>query len=266
MNKKSNIAKSSWWLFAIIGILIHLVFFDFDNKLILILMGALNGAILGWLLGYLFDYIMNSLLYNQSNKNTSQPNKDEFIINNSPKQDFHSQEIKEKEISIDSNKTNSDLKRVKVNSVFENNIENNKHFSELETYKIIKGIGWGKITLGTTKEKVDTFLLDIGEITSEFNDAYFVEYQNFGIEISYSRNNQVQAIFFYNNDKGYEHMTINPFKTDKNIDWKSTIIQVKEEYPFLVNHLKIKNSERIVFRGIDFRFLDKKLVRIGISK
>lgn len=65
MNRKSKIAKSSWWIFGILGIILHLAFLDFDNKWVLILMGALNGAFWGWLIGLLLDYIINSLFYRE---------------------------------------------------------------------------------------------------------------------------------------------------------------------------------------------------------
>lgn len=65
MNRKSKIAKSSWWIFGILGIILHLAFLDFENKWILILIGALNGAFWGWLLGLLLDYIINSLFYRE---------------------------------------------------------------------------------------------------------------------------------------------------------------------------------------------------------
>ncbi|WP_405377952.1 hypothetical protein [Nonlabens sp. Asnod3-A02] len=65
MNKKSKIAKSSWWIFAIIGIIVHLSILDFEDKWVLALIGALNGAFWGWLLGLLLDYIINSLFYRE---------------------------------------------------------------------------------------------------------------------------------------------------------------------------------------------------------
>lgn len=73
MNKKSKIAKSSWWIFAIIGMIVHLSFLDFENKWVLILMGALNGAFWGWLLGLLLDYIVNSLFYREPIEEITKP-------------------------------------------------------------------------------------------------------------------------------------------------------------------------------------------------
>tara|TARA_A100000171_G_C2140531_1_gene155412 strand:- start:14256 stop:16169 length:1914 start_codon:yes stop_codon:yes gene_type:complete len=73
MNKKSKIAKSSWWIFAIIGIIVHLSLLDFEDKWILVLIGALNGAFWGWLLGLLLDYIINSLFYREPIEEITEP-------------------------------------------------------------------------------------------------------------------------------------------------------------------------------------------------
>lgn len=81
MNEKSKIAKSSWWIFGILGIILHLAYLDFENKWVLILIGALNGAFWGWLFGLLLDYIINSLFYRVP---TEKPLKSNSNINTKP--------------------------------------------------------------------------------------------------------------------------------------------------------------------------------------
>lgn len=89
MNKQSEIAKSSWWIFAIIGIIVHLIFFDFENKWVLILLGALTGAFWGLLFGAFLDYIINKLFYREDKINISIPiiiEKKQTVINKSSNQ------------------------------------------------------------------------------------------------------------------------------------------------------------------------------------
>ena len=89
MNKQSEIAKSSWWIFAIIGIIVHVIFFDFENKWVLILLGALTGAFWGLLFGAFLDYIINKLFYREDKINISRPiiiDKKQTVTNKSSNQ------------------------------------------------------------------------------------------------------------------------------------------------------------------------------------
>ena len=138
-----------------------------------------------------------------------------------------------------------------------------------ENYLIARGIGWGDVFLGATKNKVESFLSDEGVITSKFDDVYFADYLECGIQISYfTHGDTVNCIFFYNQDENYEHMIGLPIKTNENIGWESTPFDVKEAYGKPWEYFSGTKDgifwERIVYNGIDFRFLNKKLVRISI--
>lgn len=140
--------------------------------------------------------------------------------------------------------------------------------TEIKKLPIIKGKGWGDIIIGTDKAKVDKFLKDEGVEDSRFDDAYFVRYPKYGIEINYSIKNKVNAIFFYNQDEDYKDMIGFPIKTYEDIDWDSTPFKVKTIYGKPQQEKEGHDSsglwQRIVYNGIDFRFINLKLVRIGI--
>ncbi len=73
MKKKSKTAKSSWWIFAIVGIIFHLSILDYSDFWVVVLIGALNGAFWGWLLGLLLDYIINKLFYQETIEEIDKP-------------------------------------------------------------------------------------------------------------------------------------------------------------------------------------------------
>jgi hypothetical protein len=160
--------------------------------------------------------------------------------------------------------------QIKIDSL-KHSILINKEWSEsVKKIPIIIGSGWGVIILGTTKEKVDSFLLDKGTITNKYEDCYFVDYLKCSIQINYSLSDSVSAIFFYNKDIDHENMTGFPIKTKENIGWSSTPFDVKEAYGQPLETIEGTNDnilwQRLVYKGADFRFLEKKLVRISITK
>jgi hypothetical protein len=99
-------------------------------------------------------------------------------------------------------------------------------------------------------------------------DVYFVNYSEEGIQLSFvTKTNKVNAIFFYNKQRRKEHFATFAGKTSKGIDWNSTEAEVIEAY----GQPKEDYSggfpitcRRMVFEGIDFRFENNVMVRIGI--
>ena len=148
------------------------------------------------------------------------------------------------------------------------------NYSDFSKFPIIQGEGWSKVRLLALKKNVDAFLGEEGNLTNKYKEVYFVDYIKFGLGVSYrNKSNQVQAIFFYNNDDDSERFSIYPIKTEKNIDWHSSETDVEKSYglplkKFTGNNAgKEKNIAwiRMVYKGIDFRFMAGKMVRIGIT-
>jgi|SRR5262245_36143535 len=135
--------------------------------------------------------------------------------------------------------------------------------------EIVQGKGWGEVRIGAAKAAVDR-VLGKGDKVTKFDIyfVYFVDYETKGIQVSFSsRNDAVIAIFFYNKDENYGHFATFPGKTSKGIGWDATVEQVMKAYGKPVQEIPFSGKvegRRIVFDGIDFRFLEGKLVRISI--
>ena len=129
---------------------------------------------------------------------------------------------------------------------------------------IVAGKGWGKVCLGVDLNTVES-VLGKGEGRSTYSDVYFKDYLAKGIQISYNNSdNTIHAIFFYNGQRRYESFVTPGVKTDKGINWKSSPEDVIKAYGKPKEDHQGEDWRRIVFEGIDFRFENGVMVRIGI--
>lgn len=132
---------------------------------------------------------------------------------------------------------------------------------------IVAGSGWGNVRVDAKREEVEKIL---GKGEGEeghkaLEGVYFRQYLEKGIQVSYThKENKVEAIFFYNKARRYENMATAPVKTDRQIDWKSTYEDVKKAYGEPKEDYSGEVGRRVVFEGIDFRFENNVMVRIGI--
>jgi len=155
-----------------------------------------------------------------------------------------------------------------TNFISEEDFTDAKHKELLSVYPIIKGKGWGRIIIGTKKNEVEEFLLDEGTLNSEHDNGYHIDYKKYGLQISYSFEDRVKFIAFFNNRFAYKYMNRISLKTNKNIDWNSTYKQVKEAYGkpnFDVSgDTDSFTYKTISFDDIDFVFENEKLVGINV--
>ena len=135
-------------------------------------------------------------------------------------------------------------------------------------YRVAAGKGWGPVQIGVDLKTVDA-ALGKGLAGSKYSDDYFREYPPNGIEVSFdSKGNTVHAIYFYNGQ--WDSVNVGAFcgQTDRGINWRSTAEDVKRVYGRPESDFSDTDSggtwERLVFEGIDFRFENGKMVRIGI--
>ncbi len=133
---------------------------------------------------------------------------------------------------------------------------------------IVAGKGWGVVSINSDRKEIEK-VLGKGKNSSVYDDVYFIDYPKKGIQISYeNETNKAYAIFFYNKERWYEDFETPDIKTDKGISWASSPKEVIEAYGKPKNHYKDNGDgsiwQRIVFEGIDFRFENNKMVRIGI--
>jgi hypothetical protein len=130
--------------------------------------------------------------------------------------------------------------------------------------RIVGGVGWGVVRLGADLKAVEA-ALGVGHRSDKFSDVYFVEYRPRGIEISFNNSDRtVHAIYFYNRQQGSEQFGVFCGQTDKGVNWNSTIDDVKSLYGLPSADFLDGKSGRLEFKGIDFRFENGRLVRIGI--
>jgi hypothetical protein len=132
---------------------------------------------------------------------------------------------------------------------------------------IVAGYGWGEVHVGAKREDVEAVLgKGEGEEGSKYlKDVYFREYPDKGVQVSYThQEDKVEAIFFYNKQHRYENLAIASVKTEKGIDWSASPAQVKKAYGKPKENHSGKGWRRMVFEGIDFRWENDEMVRIGI--
>ena len=140
--------------------------------------------------------------------------------------------------------------------------------NEQKTNDVVAGKGWGIVSLNAKKKDVEA-VLGKGKDRSQYDDVYFIDYPEKGVQISYAnKKDTVVTIYFYNKQKRYENFAVPSLKTDKGIDWNSSPDEVIKAYGKPKNNFKGDAGDdwqRIEYDGIDFRFENGKMVRIGIS-
>lgn len=130
---------------------------------------------------------------------------------------------------------------------------------------IIAGKGWGKVSLGATRNVVDIVVGESQNRTS-FDDVYFLDYPAKGIQISFYNNDTLRAVFFYNGQLRYENFATFKGNTDKGIDWRSSANDVINAYGKPKEDHNGNGWRRLVFDGIDFRWENGVMVRIGVTE
>ena len=129
---------------------------------------------------------------------------------------------------------------------------------------IIAGKGWGKVSIGIDRRTVESVIGE-GEDRSRYDDVYFVDYPVKGVQISYKNSdNTLYNVYFYNGQHRYENFAPFRVKTDKGITWKSSPNDVIKAYGNPKENYEGPGWRRLVFEGIDFRFENGTMVRIGI--
>ena len=147
------------------------------------------------------------------------------------------------------------------------------NFSESDSHKcsadetqwqVEENHGWGPVRVGASLRSIEQ-AIGKGTPSETFSDVQFVEYRSRGIEISFERsNNEVHAIYFYNHQQGSGQFGVFCGKVAKGINWSSTIEDVRNAYGRPSADFIQGNSGRLQYSGIDFRFENGTLVRVGV--
>jgi hypothetical protein len=134
---------------------------------------------------------------------------------------------------------------------------------------IVPDEGWGPLHIGAAATAVDALLGD-GQTGHTYKGVYFKDYPPKGVQVSFeSTSNTVHAIYFYNGQRGDEEFSDFCGHTNNGVNWKSSVDEVKYKYGHPNAEYSGTDSaggtwQRLVFDGIDFRFENGKMVRIGI--
>lgn len=134
--------------------------------------------------------------------------------------------------------------------------------------KIVAGKGWGPVRIGAPSKTVDAFLGE-GRPSRKYAHVYFKDYETKGIQVSFENDSgTVHDIYFYHRQGDSPEFAIFCGLVDKGISWQSSVEDVKRAYgqptaEFSGSYLGVI-WKRLVFEGIDFRFENEKMVRIGI--
>lgn len=134
--------------------------------------------------------------------------------------------------------------------------------------RIIADEGWGPIRVGAPQKAVEAFL-GKGKSGRRYSEVYFENYEAKGLEISFNNaSNTVHAIYFYNGQRGSPEFATFCGQVDKEISWQSSIDDVKKAFGTPVKEFSGTDLAgtwtRLAFDGIDFRFENGKMVRIGV--
>lgn len=133
---------------------------------------------------------------------------------------------------------------------------------------IVAGEGWGPVRIGAASKAVDAFLGD-GQAGKRYSHVYFKDYPRKGIQVSFENTSDtIHAIYFYNGQRNGERIGAFCGHTNTGVNWRSSVDEVKKIYGHPDAEFSGAYSgvtwQRVVFDGIDFRFENGKLVRIGI--
>ena len=134
--------------------------------------------------------------------------------------------------------------------------------------RIIAEEGWGPVRVGASHEAVEAFL-GKGKSGGRYSDVYFENYGAKGLEVSFNNvSNTVHAIYFYDGQRDKPEFAAFCGEVDKEITWQSSIGDVKKAFGTPIQEFSGTDIggtwTRLAFDGIDFRFENGKMVRIGV--
>jgi len=134
--------------------------------------------------------------------------------------------------------------------------------------KIVAGEGWGPVRIGAASKTVDAFLGD-GKSGRKYSQVFFKGYPLKGIQVSFDNDSGiVHSIYFYNGQRENPEFAVFCGPVYKEINWKSSVDDVKKAFGKPAAEFSGTDVggtwTRLVLDGIDFRFENETMVRIGV--
>ena len=130
--------------------------------------------------------------------------------------------------------------------------------------------GWGTVSVGSIRKDVELILGKGDHDGRRYDDVYFVEYPQKGIQISYTNEtDEVYVIFFYNKPTYAVDYIPASVRTDKGVTWKSLpkdVIKAYGKAPRDYSDDTGNNAwRRLEYDKMDFLFESGRLTRISVS-
>lgn len=134
--------------------------------------------------------------------------------------------------------------------------------------KVVAGEGWGPVRIGAAIKTVDA-LLGEGQSSREYSKVFYKDYAAKGIQVAFENPGRtVHNMYFYNGQQGSPEFGVFCGQVDMGINWQSSVDDVKKAYGQPTAEYSGTYAgvawKRLAFEGIDFRFENEKMVRIGI--
>jgi hypothetical protein len=133
---------------------------------------------------------------------------------------------------------------------------------------ITAGKGTSLFAIGESRDNVHR-KIGLPSSIKQYSDVIFEDYRNSGTQISYDNiTNRVKAIFYFNNQNGYNKFAKYIGMTSRGITWINTVDDVTAIYGRPIDDNRGKDRgisyRRLTYAGIDFRFENGKMVRIAV--
>jgi hypothetical protein len=179
-----------------------------------------------------------------------------------------------RELPSDQEIFQQELARLKKKASEEKNIPLTTPFTSKTSEKVepvlITENGWGKVVVGAKRKVIEAVLGKGGHDGHKYEDVYFVEYPQKGVQISYiNKRDEAHAIFFYNKQTYYSDFVTAPVKTDKGITWDSSPEDIIEAYGKPPRDFRDETGNnawrRLEYDKIDFLFQQGRMTRISVS-
>jgi hypothetical protein len=133
---------------------------------------------------------------------------------------------------------------------------------------IVAGEGGGPVRIGAASKTVDAFLGE-GNSEKKYSQVFYKDYALKGMQVAFeNKSGTVHNIYFYNEQRDMPEFGAFCGQVGGGINWQSSVDDVKRAFGQPTAEFSGTDLggtwKRLVFAGIDFRFENEKMVRIGI--
>ena len=134
--------------------------------------------------------------------------------------------------------------------------------------KIVPGEGWGPVRIGAASKAVDAFLGE-GRTKRKYSNVHLKDYPLQGVQVAFENGSStVHHMYFYNRERDSPEFAVFCGQVERGITWQSSVDDLKRAYgqpTATFSGTDVGGTWiRLAFAGVDFRFENGKMVRIGV--